>query len=372
MGTIVQLSAETLTALIAMMQRVQGPQRQSVSLYNVPDADREKEAGNRKMCSDQVKVKHWEERLDTDTHIFVRESKFQDWSAYGAIRSVGWREALKEPAIPDVTEPTFFVAQVAFCALDMGCPSPDIVVKYPLSRYQLPDPLSRTLEEYEPTGYRLVEDILPGDLVDQLCAVPLEGDENWEDILLQGHNQGGGRRQTAPVTVNKWLPSELKSRLLRILADLLPVLDDLEDREPRLVERMDAPPWRRDQWPRRDFMLTLRGAADTRVGFIFLQHATPKKSLRIAAGTSHGYHTSNTWRVVQQKRGRVLRMDGTLIHRGGGGAGSTIFCPFVPERFRTPRNVVELENVPDLMFVEMEEPEVAESEEDPPGNLFGQ
>ena len=66
-----------------------------------------------------------------------------------------------------------------------------------------------------------------------------EGDENWEDILFQGHNQGGGCRQTAPGTVNKWLPSEIKWRLLRILADLFPVLDDLE---PRLVERMDAPP----------------------------------------------------------------------------------------------------------------------------------
>ena len=29
-----------------------------------------------------------------------------------------------------------------------------------------------------------MEDILPGDLVDQLCAVHLEGEENWEDILL--------------------------------------------------------------------------------------------------------------------------------------------------------------------------------------------
>ena len=42
--------------------------------------------------------------------------------------------------------------------------------------------------------------------------------------------------------MNKWLPSEIKCRLVRILANLFPVLDDLEDREPRLVERMDAPP----------------------------------------------------------------------------------------------------------------------------------
>ena len=115
-----------------------------------------------------------------------------------------------------------------------------------------------------------MEDILPGDLVDQLCPVHLEGDENSEDILLQGHNQGGGRRQNAPGTVNKWLPSEIKWRLLRILADLFPVLDDLADREPRLVERMDAPPWRGYQWPHREFMLTLRGAADTRVLFKFV------------------------------------------------------------------------------------------------------
>ena len=43
---------------------------------------------------------------------------------------------------------------------------------------------------------------MPGDLVDHLCALHLEGDENGEHILLQGHNQGGGRRQTAPGTVN--------------------------------------------------------------------------------------------------------------------------------------------------------------------------
>ena len=168
---------------------------------------------------------------------------------------------------------------------------------------------------------------MPGDLVDQLCAVHLEGDENGKDILLQGHNQGAGRRQTAPGTVNNWLPSEIKWRLLRILADSFPVMDDLADREPRLVERMDAPPWRGYQWPHRDFMLTLRGAADTRVAFVSLQDDPPQKSLQIAPGTSHGYHTSNTWHVVQQKRGSVLLMDGTLIHLGAGGPGRTIFSP---------------------------------------------
>ena len=124
----------------------------------------------------------------------------------------------------------------------MDCPSPDIAMKYLVSRHPLPDPPSRTPEEYEAKGYRLVEDVLPGDLVDRLCAVHLEGEDNWRDILLQGHNQGGRRRQTVPGTVNKWLPSEIKWRLLRIFADLFPVLDDLEDREPWLVKRMDAPP----------------------------------------------------------------------------------------------------------------------------------
>ena len=62
--------AEMLTQLFAMMQRAQGPQRQYVSVYHGQDAVREKKAGNRRMWSDPVKVKHWEERLDTDTHIF--------------------------------------------------------------------------------------------------------------------------------------------------------------------------------------------------------------------------------------------------------------------------------------------------------------
>ena len=268
-GNIPATQRRHLMALFAMMQRVQGPQKQYVSVYNVPDADREKEAGNRRMWSDPVKVKHWAEKLDTDTHIFFRESKFQVWSAYGAIQSVGRREALKGPAISDLTQPTISVTQDDFFAPGMGCPSPDIAVKYPVSRHPLPDPLpSRTPEEYEATGYRLVEDILPGDLVDQLCAVHLEGEENWEDILLQGHNQGGGRRQTAPGTVDKWLPSDIKWRLLCILGDLFPVLDDLVDREPRLVERTDAPPWRGYQWPHRDFMLTL-GVPRTQGWFSF-------------------------------------------------------------------------------------------------------
>ena len=68
-GIILQLSAETLTALFAMMQRVQGPQKQYVSAYHVLDADQEKEAGNRLMWSEPVKVKHWAERLDTGMHI---------------------------------------------------------------------------------------------------------------------------------------------------------------------------------------------------------------------------------------------------------------------------------------------------------------
>ena len=58
--------------------------------------------------------------------------------------------------------------------------------------------------------------------------------------------------------------------------------------------------------------------------------------------------------------------------RGACGPGRTIFCPFVPQKFRTPPNVVEPENVPDLMSVEAEVPEVGEAADDPPINLFGQ
>ena len=70
MGIILQIRAETLTAFFAMMQRAQGPQTQYVLVSHVPDADGEKEAGHRRMSSDPVKVKHWKEHLDTDTHIF--------------------------------------------------------------------------------------------------------------------------------------------------------------------------------------------------------------------------------------------------------------------------------------------------------------
>ena len=171
--------------------------------------------------------------------------------------------------------------------------------------------------------------------------------------------------------MSKWLPSELKWRLLHILADLFPVLDDLEDRQPRLVDRKEAPPSRGYQWPHRDFMLTLRGATHTRVVFISLRDDPPEKTLQLAPGTSHGYHTCNTWHVVQQKCGSVLLMDGTLIHCRAGGPGRTIFSPFVPEKFRTPPNVVESENVPDLMFVEPEVPKVGEAEKDPPATSSG-
>ena len=113
------------------------------------------------------KLKHWAEKLDTDTHIFFRESEFQDWSAYGAIQSLGRREALKGPAIPDLTQPTISVTRDDFFARGMSCPSPDIAVKYPVSRHLLPDPPSRTPDKYDATGYHLVGDILLGDLVDQ-------------------------------------------------------------------------------------------------------------------------------------------------------------------------------------------------------------
>ena len=58
----------------------------------------------------------------------------------------------------------------------MGFLLPDIAVKYLVSRHPLPLSPSRTPEEYDAAGYRLVEDVLPLDLVDQLCAVGGRGE----------------------------------------------------------------------------------------------------------------------------------------------------------------------------------------------------
>ena len=76
--------------------------------------------------------------------------------------------------------------------------------------------------------------------------------------------------------------------------------------------------------------------------------------------------------MVQQKFGSALLIDGTLIRGGAGGEGRAIFFPFVPEKFRTARNVVEPENVCELMFVEPEILEVVKAEVDPPRALFGE
>ena len=53
----------------------------------------------------------------------------------------------------------------------------------------------------------------------------------------------------------------------------------------RLVERMDAPPWRGYQWPHRDFMLRLGGAAYTRVVLVPMPDDPLEKYLQIAPGT---------------------------------------------------------------------------------------
>ena len=97
---------------------------------------------------------------------------------------MGRREALKGPAISHLTQPTIFVKRDTFFALGIGYPSPDIAVKYPVSRHALRDPPFRSCKKYEGTSYRLLEDVLPADLVDESCALDLEGEENWEDILL--------------------------------------------------------------------------------------------------------------------------------------------------------------------------------------------
>ena len=65
--------------------------------------------------------------------------------------------------------------------------------------------------------------------------------------------------------------------------------------------------------------------APATVVFVSLQDDPLEKSLQIAPDTSHGYHASNTWHLVQQMQGSVLLIDGTLIHRGAGRPGWAIF-----------------------------------------------
>ena len=61
------------------------------------------------------------------------------------------------------------------------------------------------------------------ELVEKLCALDLEEEEElWEDILPRSYNQGGGRRQTAPRTVDMWLipQGSLGTGVVNILCDL--------------------------------------------------------------------------------------------------------------------------------------------------------
>ena len=207
--------------------------------------------------------------------------------------------------------------------------------------------------------------------MNESCALPLEGEENWENLLLQGHNQGGGRRQTAPGTVNKSLRPELKWRCCTFGETFSRC---------QMTWRTGSPGWWHGRRPPHGWAINGRtvtsclrcGVPRTRGLFSYPCRMIPQKNLcKLHPGTSRGYHTSNTWHVVLQKRGSVLLMDGTLIHRGAGGRGGTISFPFVPEKFCTPPNVVEPENVPDLMFVEPEVSEVGEAEEDPPATSSG-
>ena len=53
------------------------------------------------------------------------------------------------------------------------------------------------------------------------------------------------------------------------------------------------------------------------------------------------------------------------------GPGGRLFSPFCRKNSAHPQNVVEPENVPDLLFVEPEEPEKEAAEEDPPATSSG-
>ena len=177
MGIILQLSAETLTELFAMMQHDQGSQRQYVSVYHMPDVDREKKAGQGGMWLDPVKVKHWGEHLDTDRHFVF--SAVQVFGLVGLLSDSfrGSAQDLERAGHPNLTQPTIIVGRRGHS----GGHSPS----GPQPRWWVPANRPRNDE------------------------------------------QG--------------LPPEHKWRLLHILTDLFLVPDDLEDREPWLVERKDPP-----------------------------------------------------------------------------------------------------------------------------------
>ena len=70
MGIIVQLSEDRDVHGIVCDDATCPRPAQVISVYHVPDADRDAQASHRRMWSNPVKVKHWEEHLDMDTHIF--------------------------------------------------------------------------------------------------------------------------------------------------------------------------------------------------------------------------------------------------------------------------------------------------------------
>ena len=110
---------------------------------------------------------------------------------------------------------------------------------------------------------------------------------------------------------------------------------------------------------------------ERRVVLIFVQDDPHEQSPHIAPGPSQGYNTPKTWLMAEQKRGSVLLTDGTSIHRGAGGPGSTMFSPFGPQTFRIPQLVLQPENVLNLMFVHLGIPEVVEEDEDPAATSTG-
>ena len=61
--------------------------------------------------------------------------------------------ALRGPRILDLTRATLFASKDSFCAIGMWCPSPNIAMGYLVSRHFLPDPPSKTADDYDAIGY---------------------------------------------------------------------------------------------------------------------------------------------------------------------------------------------------------------------------
>ena len=252
---------------------------------------------------------------------------------------------------PDITHPTLYSTNAPFTMLRMGCPHPSFHNSYPVATHDIPNPPIVTEEGFAVAGYRQYHRIIPEDLwarLAELATVELNP-SMLEEVDLQAPGEGGGRYQTTVSSVPHWLPDDLWQAVLALLGFSQPPLEGLEALCPKIIERWEAEPWKGFQIPHRDFALSVKQSLQCMVVFIPLTPPPPSKSLQVCPGTQGGYHAANRWDIVIQPLRSVMLLRGTVIHRGAGGPGRSLFIPFAPVGYRSRMLTVEPERVTELM-----------------------